>query len=64
MSWTPFVGALAAVLTLCGSIFGSYLAVQVMLARVDERLKAVGERMDRHSNRLGRLEDRYFHRED
>lgn len=57
MNWTAL---LAAGLTVLGSIFGSYLAVREMLVRIDERLKSQNERLDRHSNRLNRMEDHYF----
>lgn len=57
MNWTALV---LAGLTMAGSCFGSYLAVREMIARMDERLRASHERMDRHSNRLNRLEDRFI----
>lgn len=57
MNWTPVV---AVVVTLVGSFFGAYVALRVSLARFEERLTALNDRLDRHSNRLNRLEDKFI----
>ena len=54
MIWTPIF---AVGVTLVGSFFGGYVALRVALARFEERLFAVNDRIARHSNRLNRVED-------
>jgi ABC-type lipoprotein release transport system permease subunit len=56
--WVAVAGLL---IGLVGSLFGAYLAVREMLARLDERHKAMEHRLERHSNRLVRLEDSSLH---
>lgn len=46
--------------SLAGSFLGAYVAIRVSLARFEVRLEAIKERIDRHSNRLTRIEDHWL----
>lgn len=54
--WLEFIAVLA------GSVFGAYLAVRVTLARMEEKIKAHGDRLDDHTKRIERLEGEHFSR--
>lgn len=57
MNLTPLV--LAGV-SIVGSFLGAFIAMKISLARFEERLKAFNDRLDRHSNRLNRIEDKFI----
>lgn len=42
------------------SIGGSFIAVRILIARLEERLNHMASRIDSHSARLMRLEEPYF----
>ena len=57
MNWTALA---VGVISMGGSIFGAFLAVRVSLARIDEHIRGVDDRLNRHSNRINRIEDSHF----
>lgn len=57
MNWTAVIIAGAASFF---SMLGGYVAVRMTLAELREHVRGIDDRMQRHSNRLNRLEDAYF----
>lgn len=57
MNWPATALAAASIV---GSFLGAYVALRVSLARFEERLTAINDRLNRHSNRLNRIEDKFI----
>jgi hypothetical protein len=60
MNYWPLVTIGVSIL---GSVIGSYLAVRVELARMDERMKSAEKRLERHSDEFDRINQSFFSRQ-
>jgi hypothetical protein len=47
-------------LSLVGGALGAYVGLRIAIVRLEEKVNAVGARLDVHGQRLTRLEDVYF----
>jgi hypothetical protein len=55
-----FMDILNLVLSLVGGAVGAYAGLRVALARLEEQMKATGQRLADHDERIKRLEGVYF----